>query len=549
MAKTQRKQADHLSVTVRIHAVHDTEQNTRIMHACVQQRAVANRTVEHLLKHRSDEPLHKNTRLGVTGLYGHWPAWRAENEGLANVASLVARGGIAAAADQVAKWEATNHEHAVLVAKAQDDGKPIPRRVQRRSANTSQLWRHRKQEERDGRHRCRIDEQVRLIDKRTLQVPGIGPIRTKDDIPENLDIRSCVVLERTPSVRRQQKLKAAERSFKVHISGRRPKPPLKGPHGTGRAVGIDHGIVHAMTVIDQEGNIETFDHDIEQARRADRRIKNLGRRTARCKPKSRTWQRLQAVKQGVRRKLDNARRHRRRGWANRLVHANDTVCVEALNARNMTRNARGTNEAPGAKIKAKTGLNRSLLGIAPAEQTTILLRSGERVGTRIELVPAAGTSQTCNACSCRHAKNRENQARFRCTSCGHTDNADANAARNVRDRGVATIRARMDASWTAGRQPSEGANASRKSDGQEQSRPHATPRPPERAPDPGGTRGFSTPTRTRRGRNRVGRVDCKPRGRLRFDRGLGNTDACRAPSTRKSDGKPLTADLEFAAAA
>ena len=59
----------------------------------------------------------------------------------------------------------------------------------------------------------------------------------------------------------------------------------------------------------------------------------------------------------------------------------------------------------------------------------------------------------------------------------------------------AAIRARMDASWTAGPQLSEGANASRKSDGQEQSRPHATPRPPERAPDPGGARGFITPTK------------------------------------------------------
>ena len=376
MAKTQRKQADQLAVTVRVHAVHDAEQNTRIMQACVQQRAVANRTVEHLLKHRSNEPLQKSTRQGVTGLYGQWPAWRAESEGLADVPSLVARGAIAAAADQVAKWEATNHEHAILVAKAHEDGKPIPRRVQKRSASASRLWRHRKQEERDGRHRCRIDEKVRRIDKRTLQVPGIGPIRTKEDIPEDLDIRSCVVLERTPNVRRQAKPKAADRSFKVHISGRQPKPPLKSPHGAGRAAGIDHGVVHAMTVIDQDGNIETYDHDIDQARRGGQRVKNLGRRTARCKPKSRTWHRLQAVKRSVRRKLDNARRHRRRSWANRLVHTNDTVCVEALNARNMTRNARGTNEAPGSNVKAKTGLNRSLLGIAPAEQTTILLRSG-----------------------------------------------------------------------------------------------------------------------------------------------------------------------------
>ena len=159
----------------------------------------------------------------------------------------------------------------------------------------------------------------------------------------------------------------------------------------------------------------------------------------------------------------------------------------------MTGSARGTSEDPGTNVKAKSGLNRSLMGVAPAEQTAILQRAGVRTGTRIELVPARGTSQTCNACSYRSPKNRESQAVFRCKACGHEDNADANAARNVRDRGVANIRARMDASRGDARHLPEGADAGRKTDGQEQSRPLVTPSPPERAPDPGGDRGFSTP--------------------------------------------------------
>ena len=117
-----------------------------------------------------------------------------------------------------------------------------------------------------------------------------------------------------------------------------------------------------------------------------------------------------------------------------------------------------------------------------------------RAGTRVQLVPARGTSQTCNACSYRHPNNRKSQAAFRCGSCGHVDNADANAARNVRDRGVATIRARMDASREDAQHLPEGADAGRKNGGQEQSRPPVTPDPPERAPYPGGDRGFSTPT-------------------------------------------------------
>ena len=106
---------------------------------------------------------------------------------------------------------------------------------------------------------------------------------------------------------------------------------------------------------------------------------------------------------------------------------------------------RGTSETPGSNVGQKRGVNRSLLGLAPAEQTAILLRSGERNGVRIEFVPARGTSQRCNnACGFTHPNNRESQAVVRRRACGHTDNADANASRKMLDRGVATIRARID---------------------------------------------------------------------------------------------------------
>ena len=145
MAKKTRRPSAFLTATAR---VHDPEQNARIVNACLQQRAVHNRTVQHLLRHQSDEPLQKNTAKGVTGLFGRWPAWRTENEGLSHIPSLVARGAISAAQDQVAKWEDTNLEHAVLVAQALRDGKPIPKRVQRRTLDARQLFRSRKREER-----------------------------------------------------------------------------------------------------------------------------------------------------------------------------------------------------------------------------------------------------------------------------------------------------------------------------------------------------------------------------------------------------------------
>ncbi len=110
-----------------------------------------------------------------------------------------------------------------------------------------------------------------------------------------------------------------------------------------------------------------------------------------------------------------------------------------------------SSEAPGTNAKAKSGLDQSLLGVAPARMNAILLRNGARTGTRIELVPARGTSQTCNDCGYRRRENRESQARFRCRNCGHEDNAErqrratcATAASRPSERGW-THPGKMDA--------------------------------------------------------------------------------------------------------
>ena len=52
----------------------------------------------------------------------------------------------------------------------------------------------------------------------------------------------------------------------------------------------------------------------------------------------------------------------------------------------------------------------------------------------VSITPAAYTSQTCNVCGYIDKNNRPNQHTFKCKNCGHTDNADFNAAKNIRDR-------------------------------------------------------------------------------------------------------------------
>jgi len=52
-------------------------------------------------------------------------------------------------------------------------------------------------------------------------------------------------------------------------------------------------------------------------------------------------------------------------------------------------------------------------------------------GTRLHVVDARHTSQTCSRCGCVDKRNRPEQSVFHCISCGHVCHADVNAAANI----------------------------------------------------------------------------------------------------------------------
>jgi putative transposase len=52
------------------------------------------------------------------------------------------------------------------------------------------------------------------------------------------------------------------------------------------------------------------------------------------------------------------------------------------------------------------------------------------------------TSQKCNSCGHIAKENRLNQSKFECVSCGHKDNADANASKNILAEGIRLTRQR-----------------------------------------------------------------------------------------------------------
>ena len=62
-----------------------------------------------------------------------------------------------------------------------------------------------------------------------------------------------------------------------------------------------------------------------------------------------------------------------------------------------------------------------------------------KYGIAVSTVQASYTSKMCPMCGCIEDGNRPNQETFECVECGHKDNADFNAAKNIRNRVLVTV--------------------------------------------------------------------------------------------------------------
>ena len=115
----------------------------------------------------------------------------------------------------------------------------------------------------------------------------------------------------------------------------------------------------------------------------------------------------------------------------RLARECGLIGVEKLQLQDMTASAKGTAENPGKNVRAKAGVNRSMLDKSFGGLRQKLEYKAEANGGRVEQTPYAYTSQACNRCGCVDPQNRQSTARFKCVGCGHEDDAQANAAKNV----------------------------------------------------------------------------------------------------------------------
>ena len=213
--------------------------------------------------------------------------------------------------------------------------------------------------------------------------------------------------------------------------------------------GIDLGV--AQTVTTSDGTVYQIDTDrikaiekqIAQKQRAlshnyEARCQltkcGLAQAFDKSKP-SRKRRRLKAQIQKLYQKLRNIRKDFCQQTANAIARTVGMVYVEDLKVRNMTASAKGTVEAPGRRVKQKSGLNKAMLRFSPHQLVSSLEWALLKHGGYVTKVNPAYTSQTCPSCGYCEKENRPTQAEFKCRQCGYANNADVVGAINVLNRG------------------------------------------------------------------------------------------------------------------
>ena len=153
------------------------------------------------------------------------------------------------------------------------------------------------------------------------------------------------------------------------------------------------------------------------------------------------WKRknLQKVRTKLQRLNTKAARQRRaynHFHSTRIVQSADVIIMEGLELKNVTRAVKKGKSGQHNKRKAKAGLNRSLLDNAIGQFYGMVEQKAKDAGKVTTRVNPFRTSMTCHQCGFSDAKNRKTQAVFHCQKCGHRDNADRNAALNIKRMGV-----------------------------------------------------------------------------------------------------------------
>ena len=184
-------------------------------------------------------------------------------------------------------------------------------------------------------------------------------------------------------------------------------------------------MVHFLTLSDGTH------YDAPDYKPLEHKIKRAQQKLSKKRKGGQNYQKQRIKLQRANKKLREKREDFQHRLSYRLSKNHAVVVLEKLRVKGMTKSAKGTLEEPGKNVAQKVGLNRAILRQAWSEFVRQVTYKCEWRGGRVLPVSPEYTSQRCSACGFVSAENRKSQAEFECISCGHAENADTNAAKNI----------------------------------------------------------------------------------------------------------------------
>ena len=199
-----------------------------------------------------------------------------------------------------------------------------------------------------------------------------------------------------------------------------------GQHPSDSEIGIDAGINYFAAFSDG-----TLIDGVHSFRKHEETLAREQRKLSRKTRGSNNWKKQKNRISGLHHKIANVRSDFLHKLSTEISKNHAKVYVEGLNIKNMSASARGTIDEPGRMVRAKSGLNKSILDQGWYEFRRQLEYKLAWKGGMLVEVDYRHTSQTCSCCGHRAKENRPSQAVFKCLACGYEANADVNAAKNV----------------------------------------------------------------------------------------------------------------------
>ena len=201
------------------------------------------------------------------------------------------------------------------------------------------------------------------------------------------------------------------------------------------AIGIDMGVKKSIAL----SNDKFENLDVENIIKIEKRIEKLQRKLSKQEKFSGRWKYFQKIISRLHSQIANIRREFLHRVSRELAESQSIVCMEDLRVKNMSKSAKGSLQNPGKNVAQKSGLNKSILRQGWGMFRTMLEYKCKKFGSTLVLVNPKNTSRECRKCHFVSKENRKTQENFLCVNCGHDENADLLASKNIKRRGLASL--------------------------------------------------------------------------------------------------------------